>query len=315
LVSSFWFLVRGCLCKPETINQKPETMPTIAQAIIEGSRRLRAAGVDHDRLTAGLLLRHLIGVERTHLLTRSEEQIGADQYHDYLALVERRAAGEPLQYITGHQEFYGLDFIVTPDVLIPRPETEFLIERVIKLAGEAERDSLLIVDVGTGSGCIAVTIAKLLPQALLLATDASPAALAVAQRNAERHCVRDRIEFFEGDLLAPLEERRLQGAVDILASNPPYVNQDGRQLLQREVREWEPHLALFGGADGLDFYRRLLADSPPFLKPEGHVVLEIGFSQSEAIAEMVSGSSALRLRDVTRDLQDIPRVVCLRSAV
>jgi release factor glutamine methyltransferase len=289
-------------------------MPTIAQAIIEGSRRLRAAGVDHDRLTAGLLLRHLIGVERTQLLTRSEEQIGADQYRDYLALIERRAAGEPLQYVTGHQEFYGLDFIVTPDVLIPRPETEFLIERVMKLAAESERDSLLIVDVGTGSGCIAVTLAKLLPGARLIATDVSRAALTVAQRNAERNRVRDRIEFLEGDLLAPLAERRLQGAVDILASNPPYVNQDGRQLLQREVREWEPHEALFGGADGLDFYRRLLAETARILKPQGYLVLEIGFSQLEAISEIVTGSG-LRLCDVTRDLQDIPRVLCLQRTV
>lgn len=289
-------------------------MPTIAQSIIEGSRRLRAAGVDHDRLTAGLLLRHLIGVERTHLLTRSEEQIGGDQYRDYLALIERRAAGEPLQYVTGRQEFYGLDFIVTPDVLIPRPETEFLIERVMKLAEESERDSLLIVDVGTGSGCIAVTIAKLLPGARLIATDVSQAALTVAQRNAEHHGVRDRIEFLEGDLVAPLLDRGLQGAVDILASNPPYVNQDGRQFLQREVREWEPKEALFGGADGLDFYRRLLAETPIILKPTGHMVLEIGFSQFEAISEIVSGS-ALQLRDDTRDLQGIPRILCLQSKV
>lgn len=287
-------------------------MPTIAQAIIEGSRRLRAAGVDHDRLTAGLLLRHLIGVERTHLLTRSEEQIGEDQYHAYLELVERRAAGEPLQYVTGHQEFYGLDFLVTPDVLIPRPETEFLIERVIKLAQESEGESLLIVDVGTGSGCISVTIAKLLPGALLIATDVSSAALTVARRNAERHGVRDRIEFLEGDLLAPLAGRGLEGGVDILASNPPYVNQDGRQLLQREVRDWEPHEALFGGADGLDFYRRLLTETAQILKPEGYLVLEIGFSQLEAISEIVS-ESELRLCDVTRDLQGIPRVVCLQN--
>jgi release factor glutamine methyltransferase len=289
-------------------------MPTIAQAIIEGSRRLRAAGIDHDRLTAGLLLRHLIGVERTHLLTRSEEPVGATQYRDYLALVGRRAAGEPLQYLTGHQEFYGLEFMVTPDVLIPRPETEFLIERVVKLVEESKLESPLIADIGTGSGCIAVTIAKLLPGARLIATDVSPAALTVAQRNAERHSVRDRIEFLEADLLAPLAGSGLQGAVDILASNPPYVNQDGRQLLQREVREWEPHEALFGGADGLDIYRRLVAESAQILKPEGYLVLEIGFSQLEAISEIASGSG-LRLSDVTRDLQGIPRVVCLQKTV
>ena len=289
-------------------------MPTITQAIAEGAARLGASGIDQERRTAGLLLCQVLRIDRTHLLTGSEKPIDERQYRNYLALVERRAAGEPLQYITGHQEFYGLDFIVTPDVLIPRPETEFLIERVMKLVSESIQDSPLIVDVGTGSGCIAVTIAKLLPRARLIATDASSAALNIAQRNAECHGVRDRIEFLEGDLLAPLAERRLEGAVDILASNPPYVNEDGRQFLQREVRDWEPREALFGGADGLDFYRRLLAEAPRLLKPAGHVVLEIGFSQFEAISEIVNGS-ALRLHDVTRDLQDIPRIICLRSTV
>ncbi|HLF82659.1 MAG TPA: peptide chain release factor N(5)-glutamine methyltransferase [Blastocatellia bacterium] len=287
-------------------------MPTIAQAITEGTARLHAAGIDQDRRTAGLLLCHVMGIDRTHLLTRSKEQIDEAQYREYLALIERRAAGEPLQYLTGHQEFYGLDFIVTPDVLIPRPETEFLIERIMKLVAEPKKDSPLIVDVGTGSGCIAVTLAKELPSARLIATDASSAALKVARKNAERHGVHDRIEFLEGDLLAPLAERRLEGAVDILASNPPYVNEDGRQLLQREVRDWEPHEALFGGTDGLNFYRRLLAESPQILKSEGHVVLEIGFSQVESISEMVKGS-ALRLLDITRDLNGIPRTLCLRA--
>jgi release factor glutamine methyltransferase len=145
----------------------------------------------------------------------------------------------------------------------------------------------------------------------VIATDASGAAIDVARTNADRHGVSDRIEFFQGDLLAPLAGLRLEGAVDILASNPPYVNEDGRQLLQREVREWEPPTALFGGADGLDFYRRLLAESPQILKSQGHVVLEIGFSQVESISEMVN-RSAFRLLDITRDLQGIPRTICLR---
>ena len=286
-------------------------MPTIAQAITEGASRLHSSGIDQERRTAGLLLCHVMGIDRTRLLTRSEEQIDEAQYLAYLALVVRRAAGEPAQYLTGHQEFYGLDFIVTPDVLIPRPETEFLIERVMNVVEDARQESLLIVDVGTGSGCIAVTVAKQLLRARLIATDASPAALNVARTNAERHGVRDRIEFLEGDLFAPLAERGLEGAVDVLASNPPYVSEERPELIQREVYEWEPHEALFGGVDGLDFHRRLIAQSPHYLKPGGYVVLEIAFSQVDSVSEMVK-VSAFELLDTTRDLQGIPRTLCLR---
>lgn len=287
-------------------------MPTISQAITEGSLRLHAAGLDEGRRAAGLLLGHVMGLDRTHLLTSSEEQIEETQYRAYFALIDRRAAGEPAQYLTGHQEFYGLDFIVTPDVLIPRPETEFLIERVTKLAEESKQDSPLIVDVGTGSGCIAVTLAIQLPRARLIATDASRAALGVARTNAERHGVLDRIEFLDGDLLAPLDERRLDGAVDVIASNPPYVNEESRELLQREVRDWEPHAALFGGVDGLVFYRRLLADGLRYLKPGGYLVVEIGYGQLDSISDAVS-SFPWTLTDVTRDLQNIPRTLTLRK--
>lgn len=286
-------------------------LPSIRQAITEGAVRLHAADIDQERRAAGLLLCHVMGIDRTRLLTRSEEQIDEAQYRDYLALVERRAAGEPVQYLTGHQEFYGLDFIVTPDVLIPRPETEFLIDRVMKLV-EERQDSPLIVDVGTGSGCIAVTLAIQLPRARLIATDASPAALNVARTNAERHGVRDRIEFLEGDLLAPLAERGLEGAVDVLASNPPYVNEESRELLQSEVCDWEPHEALFGGADGLAFYRRLLADGLKYLKPGGYLVVEIGYGQLDSITD-VAGRSSWKLVDVTPDLQGIPRTLILRT--
>jgi release factor glutamine methyltransferase len=289
-------------------------MPTITQAITEGAQRLQAAGVDRERLTAGVLLGHVLDLDRTQLLTRSEQQVEQTRLNHYLALIERRALGEPLQYLTGHQEFYGLDFIVTPDVLIPRPETEFLIERVLKAVAELKQDSPLIVDVGTGSGCIAVTLAKQLPGARLIATDVSSAALAVARTNAERHRMLARIQFLEGDLLAPLAKRGVDGCVDLVVSNPPYVTEACREVLQREVRDWEPGAALFGGADGMAFYRRLLADTPQILKLDGYVVLEIGFSQIDSISEMVK-DSAFRLLDITRDLQNIPRTLCLRRTV
>lgn len=288
-------------------------MPTIQQAITEGALRLRASGIDQERRTAGLLLCHIAGIDRTHLLTKSEEQIDEHEYRAYLALVERRAAGEPVQYLTGHQEFYGLDFLVTPDVLIPRPETEFLIDRVINLVESAKYKSPIIVDIGTGSGCIAVTLALRIPRARLIATDASPAALDVARTNAERHGVRNRLEFLEGDLLAPLAGRALDGAIDVLASNPPYVDQERPELIQREVHNWEPHRALFGGVGGMEFYRRLLTDGLNYLRRGGYLVVEIGYGQLDSISDAVAASSSWKLVDVTHDLQGIPRTLTIEK--
>jgi release factor glutamine methyltransferase len=285
---------------------------TIAEAIREGARRLAESGLTEEVRTSGSLLRHLLGVDRTQILTRSNEQIPAETYQTFLELVARRGRGEPLQYITGHQEFYGLDFVVTPDVLIPRPETEFLVEKVIALTKEIPRSTQpFIVDVGTGSGCIAVTLATHLPSSKFLATDISRAALEVARRNAELHGVEQRIEFVEGDLLEPLKTRELQDAVDIIASNPPYVVEGRPEFVQREVLDWEPHLALFGGPDGLDFYRRLLSGIGQYLKRGGFAVIEIGYSQLSDISGLVS-SSSLDLVEVTRDLQGIPRTLSLQ---
>ncbi len=286
-------------------------MPTISEAIAEGARQLQSSGVDEARRTAGVLLCHALGIDRTHLLTKSDQQIEEPNYQSYLQLIERRAAREPLQYITGHQEFYGLDFIVTHDVLIPRPETEFLVEQVIKLCGESRLIAPIIVDVGTGSGCIAVAIATSIPDAKVIATDVSVAALAVAQKNAERNGVGRRIEFLEGDLLEPLGRSNLELSVDILASNPPYVEEGRPELVQREVRDWEPHAALFGGADGLNFYRRLLADGLKYVKPGGYLVCEIGYTQFDAISDMIAGPS-WELIEATSDLQGIPRTLTVR---
>jgi release factor glutamine methyltransferase len=285
-------------------------LSTIAEAITQGAERLSAAGVTDERRTAGVLLCHLLNVDRAYLIARSDDEIDHATNQSYLALIERRAAGEPLQYVTGHQEFYGLDFLVTPDVLIPRPETEFLVERIIGLTQRSKEARLLIVDVGTGSGCVAVAVAANVPRARVIATDASPAAIEVARRNAERNAVLDRIEFLTGDLLSPLVG--VEGAVDILASNPPYVEEGKPELVQREVREWEPGQALFGGPDGLDFYRRLLAEGLSFVKPGGNLVFEIGYSQLNSIKGLIE-KSRWKLDEVTRDLQGIPRTLTLRK--
>lgn len=288
-------------------------MPTISQAITEGAGRLHAAGIDQERRTAGLLLCHVVRVDRIHLLTRSEEQIGEAQYRDYFALVERRTAGEPLQYLTGHQEFYGLNFIVTPDVLIPRPETEYLVEQIIKLSREdTKAQSRLIVDAGTGSGCIAIALALNIPNSRVIGIDISTAALEVAKENAATHGMRGRVEFLQGDLLEPLAARDLEGRVDFIASNPPYVPGTDLEHLQREIRDHEPRVALYGGIDGLDFYRRLLAGSPRFLKPAGFLVCEIGFSQLPAIRNLIDPGH-FELLEVTQDLQGIPRTLTIRQ--
>jgi release factor glutamine methyltransferase len=286
-------------------------LPTIAEAIAEGASLLNRAPVPEQRRTATVLLGAVLGVDRTYLLTRSDERVGDDQFKEYMSMVERRGAGEPLQYITGHQEFYGLDFLVTPAVLIPRPETEFLVEAALKIIRAAGLESPLIADAGTGSGCIAIALAREIRQARVIAIDISRAALDVARRNAERLGVADRIEFLEGDFLDPLARAGLAGKLDLIASNPPYVSRDRPGTIQREVRDWEPHVALFGGKDGLDYYRRLIAESSRYLKPGGWIVCEIGYSQLDQVREIIDPDK-LMLHFVAEDLQGIPRTLAIQ---
>lgn len=288
-------------------------VPIIAEAITEGARRLEQTGAGEARRTAGVLLAHRLGVDRTHLLMHPEEAISEEDYKTFLQMIERRAAGEPLQYITGHQEFYKLDFLITPVVLIPRPETEFLVERVLTLVSESQQTSPLIVDLGTGSGCIAVTLAVEIPGARIIATDISGAALAVARQNAARHGVSSRVEFHEGDLLTPLAALGMANQVDVLACNPPYIAASKPELVQREVHDYEPHTALFGGDDGLIFYRRLLNEGLGYVRPGGYLVCEIGYAQLNEITELVA-ASRWQLVDVTHDLQGIPRTLTIRRA-
>jgi release factor glutamine methyltransferase len=258
-----------------------------------------------------LLLANALGVDQTQLLVRSGDQLDGGIYDAYLGMVARRAAGEPLQHITGRQEFYGLDFVVTPDVLIPRPETEFLIEQVLGLAEEVFHRTPLIVDIGTGSGCIAVALARGLPAARLIGTDISAAALCIARTNAERNGVGGHIEFLEGDLFAALERKGIEGAVDVIAANPPYVPANQPDSVERQVRDYEPAVALFGGEDGLTFYSRLLEGAPTYLKPGGYLVCEIGYSQLDAVRDIIDGT-AFELVEVTSDLQGIPRALTIR---
>ncbi len=289
-------------------------LPTISQAILEAANTLQTADVPDERLTASALLCYLLAIDRTQLFIKTDELVSAELYQDFLVLVERRTAGEPLQYITGHQEFYGLDFKITRDVLIPRPETEFLVEQIIKLSKSIRQSpEILIADIGTGSGCIAVTLAKHIQKARVFATDISPAALVVARENAERNSVAERIEFLTGDLFAPFTNRGLEAAFDFIASNPPYVALQDAATLQREVRDWEPHTALFAEEDGLMFYKRLFDEGRPYIKRGGYLVCEIGFTQLDPISRMIDAND-WQLAEVTNDLQGIPRTLTMRRS-
>jgi release factor glutamine methyltransferase len=287
-----------------------ETELTIADALREAAEALRKSGVAEARREAGSLLSHATGSDRTFLITHADERLTAEQLRSFRSLVERRAAGEPLQYIKGSQEFYGLDFEVNADVLIPRPETELLVETALELLKGAR--SPLICDVGTGSGCIAVSLLHARTDARAYALDVSPAALEVAARNAARNGVAERVTFLVSDCFDALASEEREGTrFDLIASNPPYIAEGDLEGLQREVREHEPRGALTPGGDGFSVMRRLVSEAPRHLKPGGHLVMEIGFDQHEHIAALVV-PRVWTLLDIRRDLQGIPRTVVLR---
>lgn len=282
------------------------TQQTIAEATRQAARELDAAGVADARREAASLLAHVLARDRTFLLTHSDDALDGDAYERFRLLIARRATGEPLQYITGEQEFYGLAFEVTHDVLIPRPETELLVEKAL----DAMRDTRAprLCDVGTGSGCVAVALLHERPDAEGCALDISPAALRVAARNAARHGVRERLELVESDCFAAIETTPAR--FDTIVSNPPYIAEDEIPTLQREVREHEPRHALTPGGDGLRIIRRLLADAPRRLVAGGHLLFEIGWQQHEAVADLID-PRVWTFIDIYQDLQGIPRTVAL----
>ena len=283
---------------------------TIAGALREAATALRVAGLAEPRREAGSLLSHATGRDSAFLITHADEALTPSEREAFRAAVARRAAGEPFQYIVGRQEFYGLEFEVGPDVLIPRPETELLVEVALGLLKGS--DAPLLCDVGTGSGCIAVTLLHERGDARCFALDVSPAALAVAARNAARHGVDERLRLLVSDCFEALRGGGLgEARFDLVASNPPYIAESDLGGLQREVREHEPRVALTPGGDGLGVVRRLVAGAPRFLKPGGHLLLEIGFGQHEQVAGLAD-PAVWTLLDIHRDLQGIPRAAALR---
>jgi release factor glutamine methyltransferase len=279
---------------------------TLASWIANGEDRLRASPhPERARRDAETLLLHLMQRDRAFLIAHSDEILSAEKAVRYSALIERRLAGEPIQYITGGTQFYGLPFHVDRSVLIPRPETEHLVEKVVSLAEAFPNPR--IADVGTGSGAIAIALAHKLPGAQVTAIDLSQQTLAVARANAKQNTVDTRIRFVEGSLLTPVAAETF----DIVVSNPPYVPEADRASLSVEVREHEPELALFGGDDGLAIYRQLIPQAAAALISDGFLALEVGCGQHSAVAALLAASGFTQI-DFTPDLQGIQRVVAGR---
>jgi release factor glutamine methyltransferase len=331
--------------KPLPYRNAPTTSETtrpqnysVRDALRQGITRLRDGRVASFTLAAEILLLHVLGRDRAWIYAHPEEIVSDEHSRRYFALIARRTAGEPTQHLTGKQEFWGLEFEVTPEVLIPRPETEHVIEVALdRLAlrevragrpNKSDGAGLRIADVGTGSGCIAVALAKELPGAEFVAVDISAAALAVARRNALRHGVVERIEFVESNLLQGLGKSArltqhappLQGAaarglplMDLIVSNPPYVGRREAETLAREVREHEPEIALYGGEEGYELYGELIRQAAKHLKPGGILVLELGHNSLAAVEPLLDSARWANV-GITKDLAGIPRVIAAGRA-
>ena len=317
----------------------------IRTALKLGIAQLRAAHVPSDTLAAELLLLHATGRTRTSLYSHPEDALTESESQNYFSWIERRAAGVPTQHLTGKQEFWGLEFEVTRDVLIPRPETEHLIEVAldrlalrdlrVKQSPNMSGEGLVIADIGTGSGCIAIALAKELPAASIYALDVSSAALAVAQRNAARLHFADRIHFLESNLLGglPASESPLaaynqrkpeahglpvadQQALlfDLIVSNPPYIGRRQASTLACEVHDHEPAIALFGGEEGYEFYAALISQSAARLKPGGILVVELGHDSLPAVQPLLDVPAWTNV-GVTNDLAGIPRVLSAERTI
>ncbi len=297
----------------------------IHSALRDAIAELERNHVLSPALNAELILMHALGRDKAWIYAHPEQELSPNEQQHISSLLARRAAGVPVQHLTGHQEFWGLEFEVTPAVLIPRPETEHIIEVALERLGvSADVDSprrlecFQIADVGTGSGCIAIALANELLAARIIATDISSAALHVARRNAERHKVAERIHFEECNLMDALLHRSPVTAhqsplLDLIVSNPPYIGRHEAAALQREVREHEPELALYGGASGTELYAPLISQAAMLLHPGGALVLELGHNSGDHVRNLLSSAEWSGV-ELTSDLAGIPRVISARRA-
>ncbi len=270
-------------------------------------------------LEAEVLLKSCLGLERRDIYLNPDRPLTRYELNLLEEAIEKRKKRLPLAYITGAKEFYSLEFRVTPDTFIPRPETEFIVDAVLNIvygkrskAGQVRRTAqrlINVVDLGTGCGNIAITLARYIPFSRIYATEISKKALEVAKENAQRHRVIDRITFLEGDLFSPLEDRRLEGKIDFLVSNPPYLIRSQINSLMPEVANYEPGIALDGGGDGLSFYRRIIEGAVEYLKSRGYLILEMGIGQAPKVKEMIEKTKEFLSIEIIKDYSGIERVI------
>ncbi len=281
----------------------------IKEALHQGSKTLASAGVEDAHLEAELLLMHLLAIDRTRLYLRLEEELSPHDIEALGQLLERRLCHEPMAYILGHREFFGHDFHVAPGVLIPRAESELLVEKALALVKSGfPRQDPVIADIGTGCGAIAVCLALLLPRARIYAADISRQALDIARVNCDKHGVGDRVQLLQGDLLDPLPQ-----PVDVIIANLPYVRDEELGRLSAEIRLFEPLSALAGGEDGLDKVRRLLSEAGGKLRPNGFILIEIGAGQGEVVASVTRSLFPQAVVELAKDLGGIERVVSVAT--
>jgi len=280
---------------------------TLGELVAEARRMLEQAGIDSAGQEAFWIVEHALRLPAHHVVADRDRLLSHTELLAARGLIERRVGREPLQYILGTQEFCGLEFDVNPAVLIPRPETELLVEYVAQRI-PVERQAT-IIDVCTGSGCIAVAIARLRPRARVSATDLSNLSLAVARQNATRHAVGERITWLEGDLLGPLAKQELEGRIDVIVSNPPYIAEADWATLQPEVRLFEPRGALVAGPQGTELHQRLLQEAGRYLSPGGALIMEIGAGQACAMRRIVAQIPGYRFHRLVYDAAGLERVV------
>jgi release factor glutamine methyltransferase len=284
---------------------------TIQKLLIWVTDYLTQKGVDSPRLSAELLLSNVLGLKRIELYTQYNKVVVQEHLDRLRDLVKRAGEHEPVAYLVGKTEFYSIEFEVTADCLIPRPETELLVQRSIEFLRKRTGPQL-VCDLGTGSGVIAVALAKNAPDAKVIATDVSEPALAVAARNIEKHKLQDRIELRQGDLFDPLVPQLDQ--FDLIACNPPYVSAAEYETLDKNVKDYEPRIALYAGQDGLELYRRIVERVGQFLKPDGVLLLEIGYQQGSAVRELLEQTKVFAQIRIDKDLQTHDRIVVANRA-
>lgn len=293
-------------------NALPDTY-TVSNLIHWASKILQGHGIDSPRLDAEVILSHLMDCKRIDLYVNPDKPVEKTTVASYKRAIQKRAQRVPLQYITNHAEFMSLDFYVDERVLIPRPETELLVEAVIKRSQiPSQENEIIVVDIGVGSGNIAIALAKKIGNVRIFAVDISPDALAVARINAQRHDVLDKITFLCGDIFKPLEGYGIESKVSFIVSNPPYISSDEFDTLQKEARDYEPYAALISGQDGLQMFKRIVSQVNTWLKPGGFIIFEVGEKQAYQVARLLEDTGCFKKPEFMKDYQHIDRIVIAR---